>query len=143
MRGKEVFHPIGWDDHDPAAEHRVRAHFGVCHDPAATDRGHRLSSLPHDPYTGSDGTLVPVSRHAFAELHGPLAAGHRQAHLRVWRRMGLSVDLTRAYRTGDAAARAVAQLAFLRNLARGEAYQAEAPTLWATGSFQRKINVKG
>jgi valyl-tRNA synthetase len=48
----------------------------------------------------------------------------------VWRALGLSVDWTQTYRTiGDPAQR-VAQRAFLRNLARGEAYQAEAPTLW-------------
>ena len=34
------------------------------------------------------------------------------------------------YQTIDERARAVSQRAFLRNLARGEAYQAEAPTLW-------------
>ena len=34
------------------------------------------------------------------------------------------------YQTIDDRARAVSQRAFLRNLARGEAYQAEAPTLW-------------
>jgi valyl-tRNA synthetase len=34
------------------------------------------------------------------------------------------------YRTIDAVSQAASQRAFLRNLARGEAYQAEAPTLW-------------
>ncbi|HEX6887920.1 MAG TPA: valine--tRNA ligase, partial [Candidatus Nanopelagicales bacterium] len=43
---------------------------------------------------------------------------------------GLSVDWTQTYQTIDANARATSQRAFLRNLARGEAYQAEAPTLW-------------
>jgi valyl-tRNA synthetase len=44
--------------------------------------------------------------------------------------MGLSVDWTQTYQTIDANAQRVSQLAFLRNLARGEAYQSEAPTLW-------------
>ena len=48
----------------------------------------------------------------------------------LWRRMGLSVDWTQTYQTIDANAQRVSQLAFLRNLARGEAYQSEAPTLW-------------
>ncbi|HAN72380.1 MAG TPA: valine--tRNA ligase, partial [Actinobacteria bacterium] len=48
----------------------------------------------------------------------------------LWRRMGLSVDWTQTYQTIDANAQRVSQLAFLRNLARGEAYQTEAPTLW-------------
>src|SRR5690606_31928516 len=47
-----------------------------------------------------------------------------------WRRLGLSVDWSRTYQTISPASQAVAQQAFLRNLARGEAYQAEAPTLW-------------
>ena len=38
--------------------------------------------------------------------------------------------LEHTYTTIGPAARAVAQRGFLRNLARGEAYQAEAPTLW-------------
>ena len=48
----------------------------------------------------------------------------------LWRRLGLSVDWSHTYQTIDDRSRAVSQRAFLRNLARGEAYQAEAPTLW-------------
>lgn len=44
--------------------------------------------------------------------------------------MGLSIDWNYTYQTIDKRARRVSQLAFLRNLKRGEAYQAEAPTLW-------------
>ena len=40
------------------------------------------------------------------------------------------MDWTATYQTIDANARSTSQKAFLRNLARGEAYQAEAPTLW-------------
>ena len=48
----------------------------------------------------------------------------------LWRRLGLSIDWSMTYQTIDETARAISQRAFLRNLARGEAYQAEAPTLW-------------
>ncbi len=48
----------------------------------------------------------------------------------VWRRVGLSVDWSLLYTTIGDESRATAQRAFLRNLARGEAYVAEAPTLW-------------
>ena len=48
----------------------------------------------------------------------------------LWRRMGLSVDWTRSYATIDERSRRASQRMFLRNLARGEAYSAEAPTLW-------------
>jgi tRNA synthetases class I (I, L, M and V) len=42
----------------------------------------------------------------------------------------LSVDWTRTYSTIDARSRRASQRAFLRNLARGEAYESEAPSLW-------------
>src|SRR5690606_24855918 len=48
----------------------------------------------------------------------------------LWRTLGLSVDWTQSYRTiGDESIRS-SQLAFVRNIERGEAYQAMAPTLW-------------
>ena len=53
-----------------------------------------------------------------------------QAFEALWRRLGLSVDWTQTYATIDDNVPRRAQRAFLRNLARGEAYQAEAPTLW-------------
>ncbi len=45
----------------------------------------------------------------------------------LWRRLGLSVDWTRTYTTIGAAAQRASQRAFLDNLARGEAYSADAP----------------
>src|ERR671934_200719 len=48
----------------------------------------------------------------------------------LFRRLGLSVDWSYLYKTIEDRAIRVAQRAFLRNLARGEAYQQEAPTLW-------------
>ena len=48
----------------------------------------------------------------------------------MWRRLGLSVDWTLTYTTVGTQARRTSQRAFLRNLARGEAYRADAPTLW-------------
>ena len=48
----------------------------------------------------------------------------------LFRRLGLSVDWSYLYTTIGDARRRASQRAFLRNLARGEAYQQEAPTLW-------------
>ncbi|MDP9392576.1 MAG: valine--tRNA ligase, partial [Actinomycetota bacterium] len=48
----------------------------------------------------------------------------------LWRRVGLSVDWSNVYRTISESSRATAQRMFLNNLARGEAYAQEAPTLW-------------
>ena len=52
--------------------------------------------------------------------------------------LGLSVDWTQTYTTIDDASRTASQRAFLRNLARGEAYQAEAPSLWDV-TFQTAV----
>ncbi|WP_051830727.1 valine--tRNA ligase [Streptomyces violens] len=124
MRGREVFYPMGWDDNGLPTERRVQNHFGVRCDP----------SLPYDPeFTPPEKPgkhQLPVSRRNFIELCERLTAVDEQAFEELWRRLGLSVDWTRTYRTIGDTARRVSQYAFLRNLARGEAYLAEAPTLW-------------
>ncbi|GHI02021.1 valine--tRNA ligase [Streptomyces cellostaticus] len=124
MRGKAVFYPMGWDDNGLPTERRVQNYFGVRCDP----------SLPYDPDFAppeSPGAQqIAVSRRNFIELCERLTTEDEQAFEELWRRLGLSVDWSMTYRTIDDAARATAQRAFLRNLARGEAYLAEAPTLW-------------
>ena len=124
MRGKEVFYPIGWDDNGLPTERRVQNYFHIRCDPL----------LPYDPSfvpPASPGAeQVPVSRRNFVELCERLTDLDEQAFEEVWRRLGLSVDWSTMYRTIDEPSRAISQRAFLRNLARGEAYLAEAPTLW-------------
>ena len=73
---------------------------------------------------------MPVSRRNFVELCQRLTDLDEQSFEEVWRRLGLSVDWSTTYRTIGADSRAISQRAFLRDLARGEAYLAEAPTLW-------------
>ncbi|GII91987.1 valine--tRNA ligase [Sinosporangium siamense] len=124
MRGKSVFYPLGWDDNGLPTERRVQNVYGVRCDP----------SLPYDPdFTppAQPGKHeVPISRRNFVELCHHLTAVDEQAFEEVWRRVGLSVDWSLLYTTIGDRARAVSQRAFLGNLARGEAYLAEAPTLW-------------
>ena len=124
MRGREVFYPVGWDDNGLPTERRVQNYFHVRCDP----------SLPYDPGfvpPASPGPeQVPVSRRNFIELCHRLTHLDEQAFEDVWRRLGLSVDWSTSYRTVDEDSRAISQRAFLRNLARGEAYLAEAPTMW-------------
>jgi valyl-tRNA synthetase len=124
MRGAEVFYPMGWDDNGLATERRVQNYYGVRCDP----------SLPYDPgFTppekpGKD--AVPVSRPNFVELCERLTDLDEQVFENLWRRLGLSVDWSLVYTTIGEGAQRVSQRAFLRNLGRAEAYQAEAPTLW-------------
>jgi valyl-tRNA synthetase len=125
MRGRAVFYPMGWDDNGLPTERRVQNHFGVRCDP----------TLPYDPDFAPPATPdrrspVSVSRPNFVALCQRLTAEDEQAFEAVWRRLGLSVDWSLTYSTIDAGSRRTAQLAFLRNLARGEAYQMDAPTLW-------------
>jgi valyl-tRNA synthetase len=124
MRGKTVFYPIGWDDNGLPTERRVQNVFGVRCDP----------SLPYDPAweppTTPPKPPVSISRRNFVELCESLTAEDEKAFEAVWRRLGLSVDWSTSYTTIGERSQAVSQRAFLNNLARGEAYTAEAPTLW-------------
>ncbi|MEU8007810.1 valine--tRNA ligase [Catellatospora sp. NPDC049111] len=126
MRGKAVFYPMGWDDNGLPTERRVQQFFGVRCDP----------SLPYEPgFTPSEKpgkSQVPVSRRNFIELCERLTAQDEEAFERVWRLVGLSVDWSLLYTTIGTRARAVSQRAFLRALNRGDAYPAQAPTLWDT-----------
>jgi len=124
MRGKAVFYPMGWDDNGLPTERRVQNYFGVQCDPA----------LPYVPdFVPPDQPPSPpvhISRRNFVELCHRLTEVDEQAFEHLWRRLGLSVDWSLTYATIDDRSRAVSQRAFLRNLARGEAYSADAPTLW-------------
>jgi valyl-tRNA synthetase len=131
MRGKNLFYPMGWDDNGLPTERRVQNYYGVRCDP----------SLPYDPdFTpplegGENASTkaadqVPISRRNFIELCERLTEEDEKQFEDVWRKLGLSVDWSLTYRTIGPEAQAAAQRAFLRNLARGEAYQADAPTLW-------------
>lgn len=129
MLGKEIFYPMGWDDNGLPTERRVQNYYGVRCDP----------TLPYDPdFVPSDDKAgstkpqdqVPISRRNFIELCEKLTVEDEKQFEELWRTLGLSVDWTLTYRTIDDHSQKVAQQAFLNNLARGEAYQADAPTLW-------------
>ena len=132
MRGKDIFYPMGWDDNGLPTERRVQNYYGVRCDP----------SLPYTegftpPLEGgvtSDGSKpgdqVPISRRNFIELCEELTLEDEKQFEDLWRSLGLSVDWSLTYRTIDDNSQRVAQKAFLRNYARGEAYRADAPTLW-------------
>jgi valyl-tRNA synthetase len=139
MRGKQVFYPMGWDDNGLPTERRVQNYYGVRCDPTLP---------PEDgftpPHSGEGGQSVraadqvPVSRRTFIELCERLTGEDEKQFEALWRHLGLSVDWSHHYQTIGADAQKVAQTAFLRNLARGEAYQAEAPGLWDV-TFQTAV----
>jgi valyl-tRNA synthetase len=128
MRGKAVFYPIGWDDNGLATERRVQNVTGVRCDP----------SLPYvegyqPPFRGDvpkNHRATPIGRANFVELCHEITHHDEQAFEALFQRLGLSVDWSLLYTTIGDRARRISQQAFLRNLARGEAYQQDAPTLW-------------
>ena len=124
MRGKVLFYPMGWDDNGLPTERRVQNYFGVRCDP----------SLPYDPsFVAPDKPAkdpVSISRRNFVELCLQLTAEDEKAFEHLWRTLGLSVDWAQTYTTIGPETQRISQRAFLRNLARGEAYAAESPTLW-------------
>lgn len=133
MRGREVFYPMGWDDNGLPTERRVQIYYGVKCDP----------SLPYvkdfePPERRDDGDVISVARDNFIELCLRLTKEDEQVFENLWRTLGLSIDWTQTYRTIGDEARRVSQIAFLRNLARGEAYTQEAPVLWDV-DFQTAI----
>jgi valyl-tRNA synthetase len=125
MRGKAVFYPMGWDDNGLPTERRVQNYYGVRCDP----------SLPYQedftpPEKPDPKRQVPISRPNFVDLCEELVEEDEKVYESLWRTLGLSVDWSHGYTTAGSHAREISQRAFLRNFARGEAYLAEAPTVW-------------
>ncbi|MGL5406417.1 MAG: valine--tRNA ligase [Propionibacteriaceae bacterium] len=133
MSGKHVFYPIGWDDNGLPTERRVQNYFGVRCDP----------SIPYDPDFQPPAKPDPkkqisISRRNFIELCHELTSIDEKAFEDLWREVGLSCDWDTLYTTISEDSIKVSQLAFLRNLSRGEAYLSEAPTVWDV-TFQTAV----
>jgi valyl-tRNA synthetase len=127
MIGKNVFYPMGWDDNGLPTERRVQNYYGVRCDPAIPyNPGYRPPTEPAKNQRDFD----VVSRRNFIELCEELAVEDEKVFESLFQTLGLSVDWQLTYRTIDDVSREVSQRAFLANLAAGDAYMAEAPTLW-------------
>lgn len=127
MRGKKVFYPLGWDDNGLPTERRVQNYYGVRCDP----------TKPYDPdYTPPEKPAKNqrdwdmISRRNFIELCETLTVEDEKIFEDLFTTLGLSVDWRQTYRTIDDHSRTASQRAFLRDVRSGNAYTAEAPTLW-------------
>jgi len=127
MSGKNVFYPLGWDDNGLPTERRVQNYYGVrCEPGRPYVEGYRPPEKPAKNQRDWD----VVSRQNFIELCEELAVEDEKVFEHLFSTLGLSVDWNRTYRTIDAHSRRVSQLAFLKDLEAGNAYMAEAPTMW-------------
>ncbi|UDY37329.1 valine--tRNA ligase [Dermatobacter hominis] len=134
MRGKAVFYPMGWDDNGLPTERRVENYFGVVCDTSVPPGMPELADPP--PTKRQDFTRV--SRPDFIELCERLLVVDEEAFEALFRTLGLSVDWSYTYATIDESSRRTSQLAFLKDLARGDAYSQEAPSLWDV-TFQTAV----
>ena len=129
MRGKRVFFPIGWDDNGLATERRVQNFYGVRCDPARAVRGGLHAAVPRRRPQGHGRApgFSPELRRAVPRAHRHRRSGVRGGvpPPRPVGRLVAAVHDGRRRRAGGSA-----KLAFLRNLARGEAYSIDAPTVW-------------
>ncbi|ALO66763.1 valine--tRNA ligase [Arthrobacter alpinus] len=127
MNGKNVFYPMGWDDNGLPTERRVQNFYGVRCDPTYSYiEGYRPPAAPAKNQRDWD----VISRKNFIELCEVLAVEDEKVFEHLFQTLGLSVDWALTYRTIDDHSRAVSQRGFLENLNAGDAYMAEAPTLW-------------
>ena len=135
MRGQHVFYPMGWDDNGLPTERRVENYFGVVCD-TAVPYDPELSVPDSPPKDRKD--FLRVSRPNFIELCEQLLVTDEQAFEDLFRRLALSVDWSLGYTTISDSTRRISQRAFLHNLARGQAYSSEAPSLWDV-TFQTAV----
>ncbi|QXC60824.1 valine--tRNA ligase [Aquihabitans sp. G128] len=135
MQGKDVFYPMGWDDNGLPTERRVENFYGVRCDPTVPYvDGYAPPEKPGKKRQDFDA----ISRRNFVELCEQLTATDEQVFEDLFRLIGLSVDWSLSYTTVSQRSQRTSQRAFLRNLARGEAYSSEAPSLWDT-TFQTAV----
>jgi valyl-tRNA synthetase len=135
MRGKAVFYPMGWDDNGLPTERRVENFYGVRCDPTVA---HVDGYRPPEKPAKKRQAFEAISRRNFVELCERLTETDEQVFEDLFRLVGLSVDWSLTYTTVSERTQRTSQRAFLRNLARGEAYSAEAPSLWDT-TFQTAV----
>ncbi len=136
MTGKSVFYPMGWDDNGVPTERRVENYYGVRCD--ATVPYDAAFEAPAEPAKKRN-DFVAISRRNFIGLCEQLTHEDEQVFADLWTYLGLSVDWSTMYTTIGDRARRTSQRAFLRHLASGNAYSAEAPCMWDV-TFQMAVS---
>ncbi len=135
MKGKAVYYPMGWDDNGLPTERRVENYYGVRCDPGIA---YIKDFKPPAEPASKRADYIPVSRRNFTELCLNLTTTDEVKFEELWTQLGLSVDWSLTYATIDERSQRASQRAFLRNLARDELYNQEAPCLWDT-TFQTAV----
>ncbi|GAA1451767.1 valine--tRNA ligase [Nesterenkonia lacusekhoensis] len=127
MSGYNVFYPLGWDDNGLPTERRVQNYYGVRCDPS---KPYIEDYTPPEKPAKNQRDWDVISRRNFIELCEALTVEDEKVFEDLFTRLGLSVDWRQTYRTIDDASRAASQKAFIRDVQSGNAYTAQAPTLW-------------
>lgn len=127
MSGCNVFYPLGWDDNGLPTERRVQNYYGVRCDPS---KPYIEDYTPPEKPAKNQRDWDVISRRNFIELCEALTVEDEKVFEDLFTRLGLSVDWRQTYRTIDDASRAASQKAFIRDVQSGNAYTAQAPTLW-------------
>ncbi len=128
MRGRNIFYPMGWDDNGVPTERRVQNYYHVRCDP----RVEYERDLSIEPANAKMRKQRPreISRQNFIELCHTVTEEDEQAFMKLWRRIGLSVDWAQSYATIDDHCRQLAQLSFRDLFEKGHLYNIDAPFMW-------------
>ena len=131
MRGREVFYPMGWDDNGLPTERRVENFYGVRAILPALRPGLRPAV---DAGPQGAGSVLPPEFHRVCLR---LSADDEKAFEELWRPLGAVGRLV--HDVHDDRPLAAGQPAGVPpQPARGEAYSAEAPTIWDV-NFQTAV----
>lgn len=118
MNGRNVLYPMGYDDNGLPTERLVERQSGF--------------------------TAEQLGRPAFIQQCLEISTEIERGYEELWKRLGLSIDWSRTYRTIDDESRRVAQTSFLELTERGLTYRQSAPTIWCpechTAIAQAEVN---
>lgn len=129
MRGKNVSYPMGFDDNGLPTERRVQNIYNIrCNPNLPYNPGWKPRRV--EPGTTDKRAPEEVSRKNFVEACMQLTAEDEAVFEALWRRLGLSIDWSRSYRTIGTRCRHLSQLSFVELVEKGQVYSAESPVLW-------------